>query len=170
MLHTGEKEGKPIFVFIILGECSGVACLLGLLGGILVNSPLAQRENSPLPRYSCPPPLKKGRKIRKVLLAGTTEELPTSTVLLPSSPTERRKISYVLLAGTTGELPTSLICLDSSPTKRKNCWQNGRLPPSMVLLAWPPPLYRKEKNKIRTPRLYKGRTPHFHDTVGLLPL
>jgi hypothetical protein len=150
MLDTGEKKENTIFVFFIFGLCSGVACLLGLLGGILVNSPLAQRENSPLPRYSCPPPLQKEknkvrtprwhygrtshfhgtpglasspterRKIRLLLLAGTTGELPTSTILLPSSPTKRRKIRKVLLAGTTRELPTSMILLDSSPTEKDN--------------------------------------------------
>ncbi len=34
-----------------------MACLHGLLAGVLMNSPLPARENSPLPRYSWTPPL-----------------------------------------------------------------------------------------------------------------
>jgi hypothetical protein len=90
MLHTGEKEGNPIF------------CVYHFWGVL----------RSSLPAWfagwhSCELP------------ASTTGELPTSAVLLPSSPTKRRKLRQVLLPGTPGELPTSTVLLPYPPTERR---------------------------------------------------
>jgi hypothetical protein len=98
------------------------------------------------------------------LPASTTGEIPTSAVLLPSSPTKRRKIRKVLLAGTTGELPTSMILQPSSPKRKKKNkvgtprWYNERTPSFRGSGLLP---YRKEKNKVRTSRWNKRRTPGY---------